>query len=264
MRAFFSILCVQFALTAPSISFASASVTLNKAYTTPQGAAASVKALGKALYKKRDRRSLFPLIYALTIDSANRKLSNGEFENPRWVRSLIVNYANIYRRTIQAELQGKRSRLPRAWQIGFSYAEKAPYGSWSADRDLVYGINVHIAHDLVEALLITPTDFRSPSVRRDYFLITEALRGAMPAIWRIFVAHSNSLHLIPAIERELMVTWIGDLRYLAWMNAASWARYSKATQARLLRALDSKVARQSLNHGTLLPLLSRPVPQEIQ
>ncbi len=223
----------------------------DRSYTSPADASASVRELGLALRKKGDTRALFPLVYSLTIKATERKLARGEFRNPAWVRSLIVNYANLYRRTVRAELAGQRASLPASWRLAFSYSNTE---TWNADLDLVYGIHVHIARDLVEALLITPTNFRSPSVQADYLLVTEALREAMPEIWNVFLGYSSQ-RLLPALERSVMMSWIAELRVRAWHAAADASHLDRAGQAQALRILDAKVARRSRRHGTLLPVL---------
>ncbi len=159
------------------------------AYTSTEEAHKGLGSLARSLRAQGNRRSLFAGIYALTVQATHQKLARGEFRNPAWVRSLIVNYANIYRRTIQLELAGQRTKLPVAWQHAFEYTARTVPSpaegkeTWSPELDAIYGIHVHIARDLVEALFITPTDFRSASVQADYFEITEALRGTMPAIY---------------------------------------------------------------------------------
>jgi len=238
------------ALLLPSLSHASAYA--DRPYTTPQDASSSVRALGLELRKKGDTRALFPLVYSLTIQSAERQLARGAFRNSAWVTTLIVNYANLYRRTIQAELAGKRRTLPAGWQVEF---DRSNYDGWSADADIVYGIHVHIARDLVEALLITPTNFASPSVRADFFQITEALQETMPEIWNVFLSYSSTPRLLPGLEKSVMMTWIAELRARAWDQAVAASRYNRSAQSQFLRELDAKVARRSLRHGVLLPVL---------
>jgi hypothetical protein len=254
------LMAITLILTLPAAKAETYESITREAYATPADAAASVQKLGLALRKHGNRRGLFALVYAQTIAAANQKLARGEFKNPAWVSRLIVNYANLYRRTIRAELAGQRASLPKAWQVEFNYIASTTPREWSADLDVVYGINVHIARDLVEALLITPTDFRSPSVKSDYFLITEALNGAMPGIWDTFMDFSRSFRFLPGLQRDVMITWIGDLRYLAWLNAVEYSGHDQAGRARLVRELDAKVAKRSLRYGTALPLLPRPQP----
>lgn len=225
-------------------------------FTSPREAAVSIRALGLALQRQHDHRALFPLIYALTIEATERRLAAGGFRNPRWVSALVVNYANLYRETIRRELSGKRESLPLGWQLEFGYVSSASaHGRWQADLDVVYGIHVHIARDLVEALLITPTKFTTPSLRADFLLITDSLREAMPRIWRLFRNYQQDEQFLPSFQQSVMLKWIADLRYIAWENAESFSPYPKSVQARLIRDLDIRTTRRSKRHGALLPVV---------
>lgn len=234
-----------------------------KDFTTTKEAYEGIGNLARALRRHGNRRALFAGIYALTIEATHKRLAAGGFRNPAWVRSLIVNYANIYRRTIRLELTGQRSKLPVAWQHAFGYiARTVPYAeegkeTWSADLDAVYGIHVHIARDLVEALFATPTNFRSPSQEADYLAITESLRGTMPAIYSWFSSFRGGFSPLAPIERSVMMNWIASLRREAWANAAAYAHLGPQGRAQLLRSIDARTERRSRRHGGLLPLLPR-------
>lgn len=234
-----------------------------RAFTTTEEAYKGIGNLARSLRAQGNRRSLFAGIYALTIQATHQKLARGEFRNPAWVRSLIVNYANIYRRTIQLELSGQRSKLPIAWQHAFNYtATTVPYPvegreTWSPELDAVYGIHVHIARDLVEALFLTPAHFRSASVQSDYFQITEALRGSMPAIYSYFSSFRTGPSPLFLVEQPMMMSWIADLRREAWVNASAYANQSAAVKQRLLSQLDRRTESRSRRHGALLLLLPR-------
>lgn len=232
-------------------------------FRTTEEAYKGIGQLARTLRAQGNRRSLFAGVYALTIESTHEALARGEFRNPAWVRLLIVNYANIYRRTLQLELAGQRAKLPVAWQHAFGYiARTVPYAeegkeTWSADLDAVYGIHVHIARDLVEALFVTSTDFRSASVQADFFHITEALRGTMPAIYAYFSSFRGGFSPLFMIEQNVMMGWIADLRRDAWANAAAYTHLNGAQKRSALSQLDRRVESRSRRHGGLLPLLPR-------
>ncbi len=215
------------------------------------------------LRQKGDRRALFAGIYALTIEATHRKLARGEFKNTRWVQALIVNYANLYRRTLQLELSGHRSELPRGWRLAFGYiaSTSARPGQgkevWSADLDAVYGIHVHIARDLVEALWITPTRFTTPSIKADFLKITESLRSTMPAIYRYYLRFRGHASVFAPIEQSVMMNWIAQLRARAWEDASFYQDLSKAQKAGALRKIDFHAEALARRHGVLLPLLPR-------
>lgn len=236
---------------------------VSRDFTTTKEAYEGIGNLARTLRRHGNRRALFAGVYALTIEATHKRLAAGGFRNPAWVRSLIVNYANIYRRTIQLELSGQRGKLPIAWQHAFGYiARTVPYAeegqeTWSADLDAVYGIHVHIARDLVEALFVTPTNFRSPSVHADYLEITESLRGTMPAIYSWFSSFRGGFSPFAPLEQGVMMEWIADLRRHAWANAAASAHLGPKGRAATLRSIDARTEKRSRRHGGLLPLLPR-------
>lgn len=234
-----------------------------KEFTTLDETRQGVRAIAGALRGHGNRRGLFAGIYALTIEATAGMLARGEFRNQAWVRSLVVNYANIYRRGLHLELTGQRAQLPLGWELAYGYiARTVPYAeegkeTWSADLDAVYGIQVHIARDLVEALFVTPTNFASASQRADFFLITEALRGTMPAIYSLFTAYRGTWSPFAPIEQGVMMNWIADLRAGAWANAAANSRLGPAGRRGVLAAIDQEGTRRARKHGALLPLLPR-------
>lgn len=236
---------------------------VSRDYATTQEAYEGIGNLARALRKHGNRRALFAGVYALTIEATHKRLAAGGFRNPAWVRSLIVNYANIYRRTIQLELSGQRAKLPVAWQHAFGYiARTVPYAeegkeTWSADLDAVYGIHVHIRRDLVEALFLTPTRFASASQHADYLAITESLRGTMPAIYAWFSSFRGGFSPFAPIEQGVMMEWIAHLRAEAWENAAAHGRSGPAGRKAALAWLDKEVERRSRKYGGLLPLLKK-------
>lgn len=253
---------VSYGDASPSPAATLASLTA-KEFTSLDETQRGVRAIAGALRGYGNRRGLFAGIYALTIEATAQMLARGEFRNPAWVRSLVVNYANIYRRGLHFELTGQRAKLPLGWQLAYGYiARTVPYAeegkeTWSADLDAVYGIQVHIARDLVEALFITPTNFASASQRTDFFLITEALRGTMPAIYSLFTAYRGAWSPFAPIEQSVMMSWIADLRAAAWANVAANAHLGPVGRKKVLSAIDQDGTRRALKHGTLLPLLPR-------
>ena len=228
-------------------------------FVSMQQAKDNVNHLGQNLQAEGDRRALFPLVYALTISATLQRWQQGRFHNSGWVNRLVVNYANIYRQTILNELTDRRPKLPQAWQLEFNYVEQTknqPMGtSWVADRDLVYGIHVHIARDLVEALFVTPTDFTSASVKDDFLQISETLRAAMPAIWQVFSEFTPQPYNFPQFGQSVMEDWIANLRLVAWNNAAASTHLNALERAKFLDQLDQKVERFSRTYGEMLPVL---------
>lgn len=223
--------------TATPVYSAVAPASIKKDYRSSSSASRSIGKLAMALDSANSRRAQFAHIYSMTIGATGKYLRKGAFENPDWVESLIVNYANIYRRTILKELTGKRRELPLAWQYEFAYTQRE---DWLATNDLIYGIKVHITRDLVEALYVTPTDFDDESIRRDFFRITTVLNRSMPQIWSVYSRYSRTHAPLDGFSEHTVSSWIGRLRARAWADARATAHLSDGKRAAFLRKLDKQ------------------------
>ncbi|HMN68418.1 MAG TPA: DUF5995 family protein [Bdellovibrionales bacterium] len=212
-------------------------------FQTPREASQKIGAMARELEAEKDPRALFAHVYSLTIQATAKNLER--FANPAWVSRLVLNYANIYRKTVYNELRGRHTSMPLAWQFEFEYA-RGGRGEWKPDFDVIYGINVHIARDLVEALYVTPTDFANPSLHRDFLKISDVLTGTMPAIWSVYARFTRSLGLFPGLQQSVMTGWIRRLRAKAWNDALVKTRLS---------ALDQKCIREARRYGLWLPFM---------
>ena len=222
-------------------------------FKTPDEAARKLQNLANQLRSANNNLSLFPSVYTITIANTMAGLRNAEFYRPQWAYQLVLNYANLYRRTIYNELSGHRERVPQGWQLDFGYCEQRT--NYIPDLDLVYGINVHIARDLVEALYLTPTNFSDDLQRADFFQITEVLRQAMPQIWQVFLSYSQARNLPPSLEQDAMMNWISRLRAGVWENAKKSYHLTAKGRQNYLMQLDAWLSEQARKHGLLLPLL---------
>lgn len=225
---------------------------INKDFTSNEQASREIGELAEDLRSHGDRRGLFPAIYAITITAGEEALRRGEFQDPKWTRQLILNYANLYRRTILKELTGRRDEVPYSWQLAFEYAQKP---DWSPEIDALYGINVHIARDLVEALFVTTTDFNNSKMRADYYHISDLLRDSMPKISALFNKYPRALRAPAFIEETVMVNWIANLRHRAWRKAKVGAQYSERKKIELIQQIDERAYWQASQYGLFLPFL---------
>lgn len=230
--------------------FASPQQHIEKDFTSLEEASNSIRKLSEELRAQGDRRALFPAIYAITIGASDRELKKGRFQEPEWTRQLMLNYANLYRRTILSELNQKTQEVPAAWQVAFAYARRS---DWSPEIDAVYGINVHIARDLIEALYVTPTNFNNEKMRADFYYISEILKDSMPKIWAAFNLYPRALMLPSFLEKQVMVSWITNLRHRVWLNAKSVSHLSVDKKYEYLNKIDRRAARQARQFGLFLP-----------
>lgn len=227
--------------------------SISSPFQSVHEAGAKINILAQELAQKGDRRSLFPQIYTLTIQATEQALDRGEFTHPEWTRKLVVNYANIYRRTILKELTNQSSHLARGWQLEFNNVKNP---NWNPDLDVVLGINVHIRRDLVEALFVTPTVYDDPGIEHDFFLISETLRQAMPEIWNVYLSYSERLHFPSFLEESVMISWIQYLRRNAWYDAQGGASQNHMGQLRILAEIDQRETEKARSRGVWLPLIN--------
>jgi len=227
----------------------SAHGAIDRDFTTPREASDSIQKLAKSLQKRGNPRGLFAGIYAVTIRATEKRM--GEFHNPQWVSQLVVNYANIYRRTIHAELNGKRRTLPKTWQLTFNY-EDSP--DWCPALDVIYGIHVHIVRDLVEALYMTPANFRSKSIRRDFYHISNVLKDAMPQIWQVYDRYARIFPEFARIGESTFVDWIARQRDYAWRAHSANVNYTPQQQKGLLGRIDRWAYSSAVSQGFFLPV----------
>ena len=225
---------------------------LKHEYQTANEAAQSIYRSAIMLEEQGDRRAQFAHIYAITIAATVSQLKSKRFENPKWVEKLVVNYANLYRETLLLELKGRRDQLPLAWQKEFAYTDSP---EWLATFDLIYGIKVHISRDLVEALYQTRTNYNDPSIRRDFFAITEILQSAMPYIWEVYRRHSNAMPIVSTFTQSTVSEWIGRLRAQVWEDASNTHSQSDAFKAQKLSELDLEASVMGRRFGLMLLLL---------
>lgn len=223
--------------------------SIDRDFTTPEEARAAIQELASRFQAQKNPRALFSGIYAITIDATAKKLN--QFENPKWVSALIVNYANIYRRTIWKELNGRRRELPRTWQLTFDYEDQS---GWSADLDVVYSVHVHIVRDLVEALYATPANYKSASIRRDFYKITDVLKGAMPKIWKVYERYYFLFPGIDILAENVFTDWIARQRDYAWRAHFANLHYSPAQQRGFLGRIDRWAYDGAVNRGVWLAL----------
>lgn len=246
------VVCVLSSATASVASAAKmgeAVASMKSDFHNSSAAGRKIGKLAQHFQANGDRRGQFAHIYAITIAATVQTLKNGGFENPKWVESLITNYANIYRKTVYKELTGRRSELPVAWQYEFDFVES---DRWMATFDAIYGIKVHITRDLVEALYITPTNYEKESIRRDFFRISTVLKSAMPDIWNVYLYYSQSGSLASRFTQASVYDWIARLRARAWEDARKTAGLSGRQKAKFLSELDRESKR--VRHFGILTL----------
>jgi hypothetical protein len=95
-----------------------------------------------------DRRSIFLSCYKMMTHNVVAAIRANEFEDTRWVATLMDNFAVFYFQALNA-YENKPDSPPDVWRIAF-IAAQTPHTH--ALVNLVLGVNAHINYDLVFAL----------------------------------------------------------------------------------------------------------------
>ena len=125
-------------------------------------------------------RRTFIATYRRTTEAVGRAISDGSFDDPRWVAAWDGAFANLFFVAHDADLAGKPP--PRPWRLAFTPTEGV-----NPLQHLLLGMNAHINFDLPQSLLavIPNDDFTDPTLierrRRDHERIDHILASRVAA-----------------------------------------------------------------------------------
>ncbi|TDO44603.1 hypothetical protein EV643_115103 [Kribbella sp. VKM Ac-2527] len=114
-----------------------------------------------------DHRRIFLGTYLRTTQAVGDAIDQARFEDPAWVEQWDVEFAELYLRAHDADLEGGTPSRP--WRLSFDAPPDVP-----ALRHVLLGINAHVNYDLPQALLavVSDDDFADPFLmdrrRRDH------------------------------------------------------------------------------------------------
>lgn len=173
------------------------------------------------LRARSDRRSVFLTVYAAMTDRVHAGIEAGKFENPPWVRSYLIDFANRYRRALRDFERGDPVPLP--WEIGF----QASMGDATLlIQDALLGINAHINFDLPYSLRDVSIDPDRATKHRDHDTINEVLQQLVDVIQRslVDVYEAEGYRYLDqglgSFDEEFTLVGLTEARSLAWRNAA--------------------------------------------
>ncbi|MGZ3747061.1 MAG: DUF5995 family protein [Pseudobdellovibrionaceae bacterium] len=125
-----------------------------------------------------DIRGFFLRIYhSVTMEMPNM-FKEKQFENPEWVRKLMLKYVSLYRNALECSLS-KSCEVSPSWQVAFKENErnkKAPA------IQLLLSISAHVNRDLPIALAEIGTDFKDVSLHKDFQRIALIFQRRMPEL----------------------------------------------------------------------------------
>lgn len=190
-----------------------------------------------------DNRSLFLRVYhTVTLEMPNM-FAEQQFENPEWVRKLMLKYVSLYRNALECSLNENCEVAP-TWQYAFSqnHLDKKP-----AALQLLFSISAHVNRDLPVALAEIDTDFTNESLHRDFQKISLIFQRRMPQL--IEVAQDYQHCSLNKVERKLVnriILWaMNSTREQAWNYGIRLAQVkTNAEESTLMAEIEAHAAKE--------------------
>src|SRR5688572_32433851 len=114
-------------------------------YTTHWGAYEGLRCVEEHLIAAADRRAIFASVYTLTTLRMAESIDANAYTNTVWMKSYQTEFANHYRKALNAYATQQRSQVPNAWLQAF---DAAASGQTLIIQDALLGMNAHINYDL--------------------------------------------------------------------------------------------------------------------
>ncbi|MGC4092702.1 MAG: DUF5995 family protein [Polyangiaceae bacterium] len=190
-------------------------------YTTHWGAYDGLRCVEEHLIAAADRRAIFASVYTLTTLRMAESIDAGDYTNTAWMVSYQTEFANHYRKALNAYANGQRSQVPNAWLIAFDAAAGAQS---LIIQDVLLGMNAHIDYDLafaIEKVKISPnTASRYLDHTKVNSVLGEVSDEIIAALGSLYGANYAAVDaaLGPADEL-LLAAGMATARQNAWNNA---------------------------------------------
>jgi hypothetical protein len=206
----------------------------------------SMAALSDHFHACRDGRFYFNKLYEMTTAAVDRASFGDGFEDPAWVRSLLVHYSNLYRNALVA-----------------------PAAPWAHSRDWIAGhedahppllvavsLSSHLSFDMPQALERTvdsPKELRAH--RRDYRKINEALFSTTTEAFAVIEDRFGAEEPIrfQSFKSQLAKLWVRMKRRAAWRDGMRLERHGPTPER--IERLGRKVIRQTKRLEAIAPIV---------
>jgi Family of unknown function (DUF5995) len=173
------------------------------------------------------QRRYFLGTYLRTTQAVGQAIDTGRFEDPAWVESWDVVFAELFIRAHDADRDGRGADVPRPWRLAFDTPADQP-----ALRHVLVGINAHVNYDLPQALLavISDADFTAPGVldrrRRDHEKIDGVLSARVAAEDDELSSGGRAIidRLLAPLNRLGSKRFLRESRQKVWHNAIELQR----------------------------------------
>lgn len=181
------------------------------------------------LERAGDPRSAFLATYARTTAAVGEAIVAARFEDPQWVDSWDVAFAELYLDALAA-FETDPATAPRPWR-----AALRPDPALSPLQLVLLGMNAHINYDLPQALLsvITDDEFADPALmarrRRDHERIDTLLASRVSAEDALLEgaekargqrARSLIDRALTPLNRRATGRFLAESRRKVWQNTA--------------------------------------------
>lgn len=190
-------------------------------YTTYWGAYEGLRCVEEHLVAAADRRAIFASVYALTTLRVAESIDANEYTNTDWMKSYQTEFANHYRKALNAYVTQQRSQVPNAWLVAF---DAAASGQTLIIQDALLGMNAHINYDLpfaIEKVKLSPnTTSRYLDHTHVNVVLNEVGDEIVAALGSIYGANYAALDAALGPADELFLAFgMATARQNAWNNA---------------------------------------------
>jgi hypothetical protein len=190
-------------------------------YATHWGAYEGLRCLEEHLIAAADRRAIFASVYTLTTLRMAESIDANEYTNTDWMKSYQTEFANHYRKALNAYALQQRSQVPNAWLKAFDAASS---GQTLIIQDALLGMNAHINYDLafaIEKVGISPnTTSRYLDHTRVNDVLSEVGDEIVAALGSLYAANYAAVDAAFGPADELfLAAGMATARQAAWNNA---------------------------------------------
>jgi hypothetical protein len=190
-------------------------------YTTHWGAYEGLRCLEEHLVAAADRRAIFASVYTLTTLRMAESIDANDYTNTVWMKSYQTEFANHYRKALNAYVTQQRSQVPNAWLKAF---DSASGGQTLIIQDVLLGMNAHINYDLAFAIEKVGISPNTASRYLDHTRVNDVLNEVgdeiVAALGSLYGANYAAVDAaFGPVDELFLAAGMATARQNAWNNA---------------------------------------------
>ena len=191
-----------------------------------------------------DKRLLFANIYHQVTLEMPKLFAEEKFENPEWVLKLMLKYVSLYKHALDCSLQ-KICFLSPSWIVAFNSHRE---NKLKPGIQLLLSISAHVNRDLPIALAAIETDFKDPSMQRDYRKIALIFDRRMTSL--IKVMRSFQRCRVGPLDRKIVdrvIRWaMNSTRDRSWEYGKRLSKTkNNLEEEKLLEEIEAQTKKQN-------------------